>query len=126
LGRSAKSDEFLSADGNVLSNQNLSKLVTGESGLNYTAGKLEIYGATPCLAGVDEKRERGFFWRRRLSRRQRNTGKLRYAWSLHPKIMLPKSLPYPRLRLTDMRPKLLNALFSNQSMFFKFGLKDLS
>ncbi len=32
LGRSTKSDEFLFADDNVLSNRSFSKLVTGESG----------------------------------------------------------------------------------------------
>ncbi len=63
--RSVKSDEFLFADGNVLSNRSFSKLVAGESGWNYMAGKLKIYGATPCPAGVDEKRERGFFRRGR-------------------------------------------------------------
>ena len=77
--RSVKSDEFLFADGNVLANRSFSKLVTGESGWNYMAGKFEIYGAAPCPAGVDEKREPSFFRRRRLTRRQRNTGKLRYV-----------------------------------------------
>jgi len=111
LGRSTEWDEFLFADGNVLSNRSFSQLVTGESGWNYMARKLEICGAAPCPAGVDKRREWGFFRRGRLIRRQRNTGNLRYAWLLHPKIILPKSLPYPRSRLIGMQPKLLNAHF---------------
>jgi len=83
LGRSIKSDEFLFAAGIVLANRSFSKSVTGEPGWSNMAGKLEIYGATPCLAGVDDKREWGFFRRGRLTCKQRNTGKLRYAWSLH-------------------------------------------
>lgn len=106
LGRSAKSVEYLFADGRVLSNRSFSKLVTGESGWNYMARKFEFYGASACPRGVDEKREWGFNWRGRLTREQRNHGKLRYAWSLHSKVVLPRSLPYPRFRLDEIRRRL--------------------
>lgn len=42
-GRSAKSDEYLFADGTVLSNRSFSKLVNDESGWNYMARKFESY-----------------------------------------------------------------------------------
>jgi len=31
----------------------------------------------------------GFYWRQRLTRKQQNDGKLDFAWSLHPKVILP-------------------------------------
>lgn len=114
LGRTSKSDEYLFPDGIVLSNRSFSKLVNDESGWSYMAQKFESYGASKCPQAASEKREWGFYWRGQLTRKQRNSGKLRYAWSLHPKIVLPKSLPYPRLRLGEMQAKLLNLGFSNQ------------
>lgn len=108
LGRTGKSDEYLFADGIVLSNRSFSKLVNDESGWNYMARKFEIYGASLCPATATERREGGFYWRERLTRKQTNSGKLRYAWSLHPKVALPKSLPYPRLRLIDLQRKLID------------------
>ncbi len=111
LGRCAKSDEYLFADGSVLSNRSFSKLVNNESGWSYMARNLEIYGAAPWFGWCYEKRERGFFGRRGLTRRQRNKGKLRYAWSLYPKIILLKSLPYPRLRLTVYAAETLECSF---------------
>lgn len=106
LGRTAKSDEYLFADGIVLSNRSFSKLVNDESGWNYTARKFERYGASPCPQTAAERREWGFYWRARLTRKQQNFGKLRYAWSLHQKIVLPASLPYPRIRLSEIRRRL--------------------
>lgn len=114
LGRSAKSDEYLFADGSVLSNRSFSKLVNNESGWSYMARKFELYGAIDCPKTAVGRREWGFYWRGRLTRKQRNSGKLRYAWSLHSKIVLPKSLPYVRLRLGDVQPRLLNPAFSDQ------------
>lgn len=110
LGRSAKSVEYLFADGNVLSNRSFSKLVNNESGWNYVARKFESYGASKCPAPAGEKREWGFYWRSRLTRKQTNLGKLRYAWSLHPKVVFPRSLPYPRFRLVEVQRKLFNSL----------------
>lgn len=106
LGRSAKSSEYLFADGSVLSNRSFSKLVNNESGWKYISEKLESYGASKCPATAGERREWGFYWRERLTRNQQNSGKLRYAWSLHPKVILPPSLPYPRLRLSKVQPVL--------------------
>lgn len=106
LGRSAKSSEYLFADGSVLSNRSFSKLVNNESGWKYISEKFESYGASKCPQATSEKREWGFYWRDRLTRKQQNFGKLRYAWSLHPKITLPPSLPYPRLRLDEIRRRL--------------------
>lgn len=106
LGRSAKSVEYLFADGTVLSNRSFSKLVNNKSGWNYMAQKLEDYGAGKCPATPGERREWGFYWRDRLTRKQQNSGKLRYAWALHPKIRLPKNLPYPRFRLSEIQHKL--------------------
>lgn len=106
LGRTVCSDEYIFADGVVLSNRSFSKLVNNESGWKYMAQKLEDYGASKCPATANERREWGFFWRDRLTRKQTNSGKLRYAWSLHPKVELPKSLPYPRLRLNDLQRNL--------------------
>lgn len=106
LGRSAKSSEYLFADGVVLSNRSFSKLVNDESGWNYMAQKFEGYGASKFPATVGERREWGFYWRERLTRRQQNSGKLRYAWSLHPKVILPPTLPYPHLRLDKLQPVL--------------------
>lgn len=106
LGRSAKSNEYLFADGRVLSNRSFSKLVNNESGWKYISEKFESYGASKCPQATSEKREWGFYWRDRLTRKQQNSGKLRYAWSLHPKIFLPQSLPYPRLRLNEIRRRL--------------------
>lgn len=114
LGRTSKSDEYLFADGVVLSNRSFSKLVNNESGWNYMAQKLESYGASKCPTIASERREWGFYWRERLTRKQTNSGKFRYAWSLHPKVLLPKTLPYPRLRLGDMQPKLLNLFLSDR------------
>ena len=114
LGRTGKSDEYLFADGVVLSNRSFSKLVNDESGWNYMARKFEIYGASNCPVTASKRREWGFYWRERLTRKQTNSGKLRYAWPLHPKVLLPKSLPYVRLRLGDVQPRLLNLAFSNQ------------
>lgn len=106
MGRSAKSDEYLFSDGSVLSNRSFSKLVNSESGWNYMARRFEIYGASNCPAKAEDRREWGLYWRGRLTRKQTNSGKLRYAWSLHPKVELPKSLPYPRLRLNDLQRNL--------------------
>lgn len=103
LGRTSKSNEYLFADGVVLSNRSFSKLVNDESGWNYVAQKFESYGANGCPQSADKRREWGFYWRERLTRKQRNSGKLRYAWSLHPKVALPKSLPYPKFRLAEIR-----------------------
>lgn len=114
LGRCAKSDEYLFADGGVLSNRSFSKLVNNESGWSYMARKFELYGASECPKTATGRREWGLYWRGRLTRKQRNSGKLRYAWSLHSKIVLPKSLPYVRLRLGDVQTRLLNLAFSNQ------------
>ncbi len=108
------SDEYLFTDGIVLSNRSFSKLVNNESGWSYMARKFELYGASDCPKTAMDRREWGFYWRGRLTRKQRNSGKLRYAWSLHSKIVLPKSLPYVRLRLGDVQPRLLNLAFSNQ------------
>lgn len=109
LGRSDKSDEYLFADGNVLSNRSFSKLVNNESGWNYMAQRFEKYGANKCPQSASEKREWGFYWRERLTRKQKNHGKLRYAWSLHPKIVLPASLPYPRLHLSHIQRRLFQS-----------------
>lgn len=106
LGRTGKSDEYLFADGVVLSNRSFSKLVNDESGWKYMAQKFESYGANDCPATASGRREWGFYWRERLTRKQTNHGKLRYAWSLHPKVTLPTGLPYLRLRLCDLRSKL--------------------
>ena len=106
LGRSDKSTEYLFADGSILSNRSFSKLVNNESGWAYMARKLETYGASKCPLTASERREWGFYWRNRLTRKQQNTGKLRYAWSLHTKILLPKRLPYPRFRLSEIQRKL--------------------
>jgi hypothetical protein len=103
LGRSAKSIEYLFDDGTVLSNRSFSKLVNNESGWRYVAGKLEDYGASDCPGRAGERRAWGFYWRQQLTRKQRNFGKLRYAWSLHPKVRLPRSLSYPRFRLRDLQ-----------------------
>jgi hypothetical protein len=70
------------------------------------AQKLKDYGASQCPLAADERREWGFYWRNRLTRKQQNSGKLRYAGSLHPKVILPKSLPYPRLRLNEIQRRL--------------------
>lgn len=105
LGRTAKSEEYIFADGSVLANRSFSKLVNNESGWNYMAQRFEFYGASVCPANVEDRREWGFYWRGRLTRKQKNSGKLRYAWSLHPKIILPKSLPYPRLLLGEIQGK---------------------
>ncbi len=70
LGRTAKSDEFLFADGNVLSNRSFSKLVNNESGWNYMARKFENYGASKCPRAVGERREWGFYWRDQITRKQ--------------------------------------------------------
>jgi hypothetical protein len=104
LGRSARSVEYLFDDGSVLSNRSFSKLVNNESGWNYVAEKLQSYGADDCPKTAGERREWGFYWRGQLTRKQQNFGKLRYAWSLHPKVRLPKSLPYPRFRFVDLQP----------------------
>lgn len=106
LGRTSKSNEYLFTDGVVLSNRSFSKLVNDESGWNYMAQKFEICGASKCPTTAGERREWGFYWRERLTRKQQNSGKLRYAWSLHPKVILPPSLPYPRLRLNELQPVL--------------------
>jgi hypothetical protein len=106
LGRTGKSDEYLFADGNILSNRSFSKLVNGESGWHYMAQKFENYGASECPPNPAERREWGFYWHGILMRKQINYGKLRYAWSLHPKVVLPPSLPYPRFRLSDLQSKL--------------------
>lgn len=106
LGRTACSDEYIFADGMVLSNRSFSKLVNNESSWKYMAQKLEDYGASKCPTTASERREWGFYWRGILTRKQRNFGKLRYAWSLHPKIKLPASLPYPRFRLSEIRRRL--------------------
>ncbi len=106
LGRTAKSNEYLFADGVVLSNRSFSKLVTGESGWNYMAQKFEDYGASKCPQAAGERRDWGFYWREKITRKQRNSGKLRYAWSLHPKVTLPASLPYVRFRLSEIRRRL--------------------
>lgn len=103
LGRTACSDEYIFADGVVLSNRSFSKLVNDKSGWKYVAQKFMEYGASLCPATASERREWGFYWRGQLTRKQRNFGKLRYAWSLHPKIKLPASLPYPRFRLSEIR-----------------------
>lgn len=106
LGRTGKSVEYLFADGVVLSNRSFSKLVTGESGWNYMAQKFECYGASKPPPTAGGRREWGFYWRERFTREQQNSGKLHYAWSLHPKIVLSKSLPYLRLRLGDIQKNL--------------------
>lgn len=106
LGRTSKSDEYLFADGGILSNRSFSKLVNSESGWNYMARKFEDYGASGCPVNPSERREWGFYWREHLTRKQINHGKLRYAWSLHPKVILPMSLPYPRFRLSELQSKL--------------------
>jgi len=106
LGRTGKSDEYLFADGNILSNRSFSKLVNDESGWNYIAQKFVNYGASSCPKSADKRREWGFYWRAQLTRKQRNYGKLRYAWTLHPKVVLPASLPYPRISLSEIRRKL--------------------
>lgn len=108
LGRSEKPVEYLFADGTVPSNRSFSKLVNNESGWNYMAQKLEDYGASKCPTTPNGRRERGFHWRERLTRKQRNSGKLRYARALHPKVVLPKSLPYPQFRLSEMQRKLFS------------------
>lgn len=79
LGRTSKSDEYLFADGIVLSNRSFSKLVNNESGWNYMAGKFELYEASECPTAANGRREWGFYWRGQLTRKQRNFGKLRYA-----------------------------------------------
>jgi hypothetical protein len=114
LRRTSKSDEYLFPDGIVLSNRSFSKLVNNESSWNYMARKFESYGANKCPMTGSERCEWGFYWRERLTRKQINSGKLRNAWSLHTKVLLPKTLPYPGLRLGDMQPKLLNLFLSNR------------
>jgi hypothetical protein len=106
LGRPAKSVEYLFADGSVLSNRSFSKLVNNESGWDYVAEKLEFYGLSACPKTAGERREWGFYWRQKLTRKQQNSSKLRYAWSLHPKVILPNSLPYPRFRLNEIQGRL--------------------
>ena len=106
LRRTSKFDEYLFPDGIVLSNRSFSKLVNNESGWSYMVQKLESYGASKCPQPASERREWGFYWRERLTRKQTNHGKLRYAWSLHPKVILPTGLPYLRLRLGDLQLRL--------------------
>jgi pectin methylesterase-like acyl-CoA thioesterase len=74
LGRSAKSDEYLFAGKAVLPNRIFSELLNNESGWNYTAQKFESYGASKFPATATERREWKFCWRKRLTRRQQNSG----------------------------------------------------
>lgn len=61
VGRSAKSDEYLFADGNVLSNRSLSKLVNNESGWSCMARKFEFYGASDSPSNAEDKRVWDFY-----------------------------------------------------------------
>lgn len=106
LGRSSASAEYLFADGSVLSNRAYSKLTGGESGWRYVADKFESRGANPCPAATDERSGWANYWRAKITRKMRSPGKLKYAWSLHPKIVLPPGLPYPRYRFVDVQTKL--------------------
>lgn len=104
LGRSAKSIEYLFVDAVFFRTAAFPNSLIW----HYVAEKLQSYGASNCPKTAVERREWGFYWREQFTRKQQNFGKLRYAWSLHPKVRLPKSLPYPRFRLVDIQRKLFN------------------
>lgn len=106
LGRSSPSAEYIFADGQVLSNRAFSKLTNNENGWRYVANKFEERGANPCPENFDERKQWANHWRAKLTRKTGSPGKLKYAWSLHPKIVLPPSKPYPRYRFLEIQRKL--------------------
>ena len=107
LGRGSRTKLHLLPDGKTLNARTISKIRNGESGWQYGARILESFGAETCPSG-DENGERGEWlkiWLARLTRPLNHPGNLRFAVSFTKAVKF-KSLPYPRIRFSDVQREL--------------------
>jgi hypothetical protein len=93
-------------DGRVFSDRAAQKIRAGEQGWRYATQQLVAFGATPAPEGESERRAWLKEWRAKLTRPLKHPGNLKYAWSLDRAAKLPKSLPYPKVRVGDAQPAL--------------------
>lgn len=97
LGRARRDTLRLLPDGTAFHNRAAAKVRNRERGWRYASALLERHGAPPPgddpRAWLDE-------WLPRLTRPMRHGGNHKYAWALarRDRKLLPRSLPYPKLR----------------------------
>jgi hypothetical protein len=106
LGRGTARTLRLLPDGKVFSDRTAQKVRAGERGWRYAAGQLEAFGATAAPEDGQERRVWLKHWTATLTRPLRHPGNLKYAWSLHKSVKLPASLPYPKLKASQIQPGL--------------------
>lgn len=106
LGRGTARTLKLLPDGRVFSDRAAQKVRAGEQGWRYAAKQLVAFGATPAPENNEERRAWLKHWTTILTRPLRHPGNLKYAWSLDRAVRLPPSLPYPKVKASDVQPDL--------------------
>lgn len=102
-GRAAKTNLYLLPDGRSFSRRTISKIRNNESGASYAAAQLMAHGASVFPESSDERKEWLEEWLPKLTRRVAHPGNHRYLFALQKKIELPASLPYPKVRFSDLQ-----------------------
>lgn len=95
LGRGSSRTLRLLPDGRVMSERAISKIRSGERGLDYSVEILRSFGADRCPDVDEERRPWLSYWLHRLTRTVSHPGNLKYAWSFSKNVKL-RSLAYPK------------------------------
>lgn len=106
-GRSERTSIRLLPDGTIFSRRAISKIRNGEQGHDYASKILTSFGADNPPTDAAERRLWLKIWLNRLTRQYAHPGNHRYAFSLQKAIKLPKSLPYPKIKFSDLQLPLI-------------------
>lgn len=107
LGRGKARTLRLLPDGTVFSERAISKIRSGERGMEYASTQLVRAGATPIHIESASEEERRAWLRKAVNDVTRplpHPGNYRYVWTLQKRDRrhLPPSQPYPKLILADV------------------------
>lgn len=106
-GRSERTSIRLLPDGTVFSKRAVSKIRNGEQGHEYASRILASYGADQPPMDAEARKLWLQFWLDKLTRRVTHPGNHRYIFGLQKSIELPKSLPFPKIKFSDLQPSLI-------------------
>lgn len=95
LGRGSSGKLRVLPDGRILSKRAISKLRSGETGVEYVSRILEASGAPAMPEGDASRRAWADLWISRLTRPIDHPGNLKYAWSFSRSVKL-SGLQYPK------------------------------
>lgn len=106
-GRGERTKIYLLPDGKVFSKRALSKIRNGEQGHDYASNILVSYGAS--LPPVEAEARRAWLenWLPKLTRKTVHLGNHRYLYPFQKGLNLPRGLPFPRIKQSDLQLPLL-------------------